>query len=79
MLTKMGYTPGTGLGPPTRKGRAEPLGITMRPARSGLGVAEAQQEAQEAQEAQRTQRGRNTPCVIVVPCCKGTVLLVCFC
>ncbi len=57
MLTKMGYIPGSGLGPPTRQGRAEPIGITMRPPRSGLGVAEAQQQAQQQQEAQRAQRG----------------------
>lgn len=57
MLTKMGYTPGTGLGAPHRQGASEPIQLTMRPARSGLGVAEEQRATQAAAEAQRAMRG----------------------
>lgn len=57
MLAKMGYTPGTGLGAPDRQGAAEPIVLTMRPARSGLGIAEARRQEQEAAEARHAAQG----------------------
>lgn len=60
MLTKMGYTPDTGLGASNGQGTKEPIALTMRPARSGLGVAEAQRSTLAEAQALQARQGART-------------------
>ncbi len=55
-MARMGYTPGSGLGA-SRAGRAEPLAVELRAARSGLGVHEQRKRARQQEEEQREQEG----------------------
>jgi G-patch domain len=56
MLTMMGYKAGQGIGRSVI-GRAEPVGVSLKQGRHGLGVEEGKRRQREAAEQRRRDQG----------------------